>query len=743
MATSTTTSNNNNTPAGASTQPIPLINYTSRDFNALKADLISYVLTYHSDSISYLNSSSPDMVYLELISFIGDGLNFQADKSFNEAFRVSAQSRESLIRIANDLGFYNYFPKPSSTGLILTINIPAIPNDDGSAMIPDPQYFFTINPGMSLQADNGTNFECLDEINFSDALNRNIIPNLDSNGKLIDFTVQKSISVFAGQTKYMRFYVSQTTAKPFMEIVIDDPEVTQIVGVIAVAGNTYDVPSAEDFRNSDNLYTEVENLSDDQIFVELNPVPQDVQNILNAYSDMSINYGEWINTPKRFVVRRDKDNTTSLIFGSTLVDYTTWNQIIGNYDASLLANFSLNQILNNKALGEVPPIDSTLFIKFRTGAGAKTDILTNSITNIVDKQISLPATPGNLTVFDQVTSSLKVISNLPAIGGTNAMSNEEIRNSVGKVFATNDRAVTYEDVKALINKLPAQFGQPFRISYEEIRPMLLSYTQLQNYVSTKLAELLLQPTTIDRQLKVQEINQYIAGYPGQIALINSQSGAQLGLAQVSDAFNSVANQTEHALWYGEKCRLYVLGINNDLQPVTIYKDSNGVWQSPNDELKLNIKNFLSTKRVIGDWIDIVDAKVVNLQISFKIIADKRNKQQTLVDCLTRLRNYFSPYNWQINQPIFISNVQTVLQEIEGVISVVSIDFYNIFGTDLTTGKTYSPVEIGRYKYLVPGATNNQNNRFKVQAFDNVISSFPDTFLSVLYPDIDIIGAVIN
>lgn len=720
------------------TPTTPLINYFSRDFNALQTDLVNYVKNYHADSFKYFNEASPDFMYLQLLAYIGDGLNFQLDKAFNESFRASAQSRDSLIRIAQDFGFYNYFAKPSSTQITATISVPATPNTDGSAMIPDSQYLFSIKPGMLLQSSNSTLFECNEEVNFSQSNNRIIIPNYNTNGNLLDYTIKKTAKVVAGQTKIQRFYVSPSTSKPFLEILLDDDAVTEIIGVVLVQGNSFTVPTDEEFRNvGDSNYVEVDNLAEDKIFVELNPVDLTSQNIVNIYTDMTISYGDWINKPKRFVTRRDKNNLTSLIFGSTLVDYSTWNSLVGNLDASQLVNFSLNQILNNKALGEVPPIDSTLFIKFRSGAGVSTNIITNSITDVISKSIVTPSNPGNLSVLQQVKDSLKIESNLPAIGGTNAMSNEELRNSVGKIFSANDRAVTYEDVKALINKMPSQYGQPFRISYEEIKPQLLNYTQIQNFIDIKLDDVLNAVTTIDKENAIQNIRDYLTNYPSQIAYQNG--GQQITLSQLTNGLNTDSNTIQNKMWYGEKCRLYVLGIDENLIPSTIYKDANGIWRSPNEELKTNIKNYLVQKRIIGDWIDIVDAKVINFQINFKVIVDKKNKQKVLIDCLTTLRNYFNVYNWQINQPIFIANIQTILQEIEGVVNVISLDFYNVFDTDISTGVAYSPKEIGRYPFLIDDISNT-STKFKMQSFNNIILSDPSTFFSVKYPEKDIIGS---
>jgi hypothetical protein len=676
-------------------------------------------------------------MYLEMLAYAGDTLNYSIDRAFNESSKGTAQARESLIRIAQDLGFYNYFPKPSTTQAVLTITVPAVATQSGSVMTPDSNYLISLQSGLKVQSTNGTVFECLDEINFSNSQGRTIIPNFDTNNRLIDYTVEKTIVLTAGETRVQRFYVSANLAQPFLPVVINDTEVTEILGVVAVAGNTYDVPVDSDFRDLNKVYVEVENLSEDSIFVELNALPQDLQNLVNSYTDMSVSYGEWVNKPKRFIVRRTKDNQVILTFGSTLINYDNWNQLLNTYDVRTLANFSLNQILSNSALGEVPQGDSTLFIKYRTGAGTKTNILNNQIVDIVDKQFVAAPGSANLGILSVVKNSLKIASNLPAVGGTDDLTNEEIRHSIGKIFSANDRAVTYEDVKNLILKMPVKYGAPFRVSYEEIKPQVLTYSKIQNYLNTQLDKLLTLGSTADREAAINTIKQFMANLPTSSSSIASGNV----ITQFQETSNAILQNTT-SLWIGEKCRLYVLGVNQDNLPVTIYKDDKGLWKYPNELLKTNIKNWLVTKRLIGDWIDIVDARVVNFQVQFQIIADKKNKQKVLIDCLTALRTYFAVTNWQINQPIYISSVHNVLQGIDGVVNVVNLRFYNIFDTDIDSGKVYSPKEIGRYRNNTGTTVNKYNNKFLMDNVNNVILSYPDTLLSIKFPDCDISGSVL-
>lgn len=328
---------------------------------------------------------------------------------------------------------------------------------------------------------------------------------------------------------------------------------------------------------------------------------------------------------------------------------------------------------------------------------------------------------------------------LPAVGGRDSLTNEEIRHSSGEVFSAQDRGVTNRDILALIQTLPAEFGRPYRMALEEIKPRVANFSTMRNGLDVLHQELLQATSQVDRQLKIDEINQF---------LNNLQDGA--AFVPSIDPDNPVAISTTSAsllgasptLWLGEKARLYVIGINENGQLITATKDEEGRFVSPNEALKLNIRDFLKQKRIIGDWIDIVDGRVINFQVEFKVLVDKKNKQQVLIDCLNRMRDYFSIENWQMDQPIFIANVSTALQEIDGVINVVELKFINIFGTDIDTGRTYALPETGRYFNIDPTPLNTQNNKFLMTSVNNVLLAKSDMIFEIKFPDSDIIGSAI-
>lgn len=696
--------------------------YLGRDFQTLKSEIVNFARTYFPDLFAYVNDNNPDMLYFETLAYIGDVLSFYTDKTFNEQWRELAQARSSLFRIANDLGFKQLGPSSSVVPIKCSIRVPAI--EENGVLIPNPDYLLSIAPGMTLVADNGTLFEVTEEIIFANPRNRVVIPNVDTNNAVIDFTVEKQVIAIAGEIKYQRFYVSPSIAQPFLNITLEDQDVVNVEGVIELSGNVSILPNTSLFYNPELTYVEVKNLTDKDLFVPS-----------NADDIASVTEGQWIAQPRRFITTRDVNGLVTLLFGNNNPDLEDYLETINNgvVDSSL----QLSQIINNTELGRTPSPNSTLFIKYRTGGGAFTNISANQINTIVSRTFT-DIVINDLSILQEVRNSLSVRNELPAIGGKDEPTNEEIRQASGKVFAMQDRGVTYEDIKALISEMPPQFGRPFRIAYEEVKPRVASYYELKGALEAKLTQIESEPSYVSRLTQLNEIRAFLNEF---------QSG--VGSIQLPDNTNLILNSEETtnllqatpSLWLGEKNRLYIIGQNELGQLTSLIRDQNNQLISPNELLKTNIKNYLLKKRIAGDWIDIVDGRINNIQIEFTVLVDRRNKQQVLIDCLNRLKEYFNINNWQMNQPIYITNVEAILQELTGVISVVEVKFYNIFGKDPQTGKVYSEPEIGRYRLLNPSQIGSAS-KYEMLSDKKIIKGFPDTIFEVKYPSVDIIGNAI-
>jgi hypothetical protein len=112
------------------------------------------------------------------------------------------------------------------------------------------------------------------------------------------------------------------------------------------------------------------------------------------------------------------------------------------------------------SLGEIPTPNTTMFIKYRVGGGADTNLGPGTIrtVGIVNMIVNGPVA----TVNQNVINSLKINNIFPAIGGKDEPSIEEIRNMVRYNFSSQNRAVTLKDYQTKLAQIPGRFGSPFR-----------------------------------------------------------------------------------------------------------------------------------------------------------------------------------------------------------------------------------------------------------------------------------------
>lgn len=156
--------------------------------------------------------------------------------------------------------------------------------------------------------------------------------------------------------------------------------------------------------------------------------------------------------------------------------------------------------------------------------------------------------------------------------------------------------------------------------------------------------------------------------------------------------------------------LFVLALNNLGKLIT----------APT-ELKENLKTYLSQYIMVADGVNIKDAFVVNIGVNFEIITLPNTvARDVLLQCTERLKSYFNINKWSINQPINLSPIYTVLDQITGVQSVEKIEIVN------KAGGNYS-----EYGYDIAGATKR----------NIVYPSLDPCIFEVKFPDEDIKGRV--
>lgn len=186
--------------------------------------------------------------------------------------------------------------------------------------------------------------------------------------------------------------------------------------------------------------------------------------------------------------------------------------------------------------------------------------------------------------------------------------------------------------------------------------------------------------------------------------------------------------------YGEIAKAYIepTKIQNSLPGVPLgildlyilTYDINKKLVTASDALKQNLITYLSQYRMVNDSINIKDAFVINIGVNFDIIIlPNFLNNEVLTNCITALKDYFNINNWQINQPIILRNMYTLLDGIEGVQTVKNIEILNFVGSNLG----YSD-----FAYDISGATRN----------NVVYPSIDPMIFEIKYPDVDIQGRVV-
>jgi len=156
--------------------------------------------------------------------------------------------------------------------------------------------------------------------------------------------------------------------------------------------------------------------------------------------------------------------------------------------------------------------------------------------------------------------------------------------------------------------------------------------------------------------------------------------------------------------------MYVLAYDNDRKLVTASSNMKG-----------NLKQYLSQYRMITDAINIKDAFVVNIGVKYDIVLRPGAVgREVLLRCTQALQEHFGIRKWNINQPINIGTIYTVLDRIKGVQTVQNVEITN------KVGGSYS-----QYAYDIKGATKN----------NIVYPSYDPCIFEVKLPDSDITGRI--
>ena len=127
------------------------VDYTSRDFDSIKKDLLSYVKRYYPNTYKDFNEASFGSLMVDLVSYIGDNLSFYLDYNANESFLQTSLEYDNVVMHAKSLG-YKHSTSRQSVGLLdIYVPIPTVENETR----PDLRYLPMILKGSRFSSERG------------------------------------------------------------------------------------------------------------------------------------------------------------------------------------------------------------------------------------------------------------------------------------------------------------------------------------------------------------------------------------------------------------------------------------------------------------------------------------------------------------------------------------------------------------------------------------------------------------
>lgn len=419
------------------------INYSSRDFNSIKADLVEHAKRYYSDTYKDFNEASFGSLMLDSVAYIGDVLSFYIDYSANESHLKTSIEYDNVLKHGYKFG-YKHNPFASSYGTVaLYCLIPALP----SGLAPNLAYAPVIKKGSTFSSG-GNTFTLVENV-FMGNTNFSVrVAKTDSaTGVPTYYAVKGFGTVVSGE--YRTLSIDVGSFKRFRKIEINVPNVTDIVSVFDSEGNEY---YEVDYLSQNISYKEIPNND-----VDKNAAP----NILVPFA-----------VPRRFTVERDS-NSTYLIFGSTSDVFIENDQMLEDPSRFVMniygrnyvtdESFDPKKLLTSDKFG-ISPTNTTLTINYRVNSTTNVNASVGSL-NKIGSIITEFADETTLNANDvnDVKSSFICDNEDPIVGSITVPNGEELKIRILNNFAAQNRAVTEKDYEALSYSMPAKYGAVKRV----------------------------------------------------------------------------------------------------------------------------------------------------------------------------------------------------------------------------------------------------------------------------------------
>jgi hypothetical protein len=177
--------------------------------------------------------------------------------------------------------------------------------------------------------------------------------------------------------------------------------------------------------------------------------------------------------------------------------------------------------------------------------------------------------------------------------------------------------------------------------------------------------------------------------------------------------------------FGVPAKIGILENNNKINVIVLTQDVNAkMTQNVPQVLKTNIASYLSNYRMMNDYVSVDTGKVIDLAFEIYVTIAKNTNQNSIIsDVVTKVNDYMLPQRREFGQDVLISEIKSIVQNIEGIVNISDVKVFNRVGGKYSSSQTAQKYEDSTTK--------------QIKLIDDVIYAQPTEFYQIRYSNTDI------
>ena len=664
------------------------IQYSNRNYNDFRNAIIEVSKRYYDDVFDNYNDASIGSWFIDIFADIADALNYHIDRVYQETSVDSANSKKSLLALAKNNGCKVPGKKAAIVEIELSCLLPIKTSNSNQTEI-DWAYAPLVKRG-TLFSTGTVVFELVNDVDFRQQFDENgmsdrqFFPERDSNGNITGYTIKKLAIAVAGQSKVYKRIVTASDIKPFMNVVIQDTDILGVESILVKEGTDLTAdPSITEY----SVESEEFNYGGGKTrrFFE-------VDNLIDQY---------------RFGQVQEKVNAT-MTDGTNIEYYNPVWEEVGIYgdgdepvDTIRVAKGEWKR-LKQKFTTEYTD-NGSLRVTFGAGLRNKYGTIPSEAQEFTKYMMSRMAANDYMGVLPEPNTTMFILYRTGGGEMSNiakgSLTNIIYLNMVveGNCGATDDAQNKYKvrSSLAVTNTTPS-YGGKDEPSAEELRQYIKYNASAQNRCVT------------------------IHDYEAKLIDMPAKYGVPFRCGVMEE---------------NNKIAIYCLGLDANAK-LTPYMS---------EVVAKNMKNYLSGYKVIGDFIEIKPANIINVAIDIEVFVDKAYDKAEVVKRIIELtKDYMDVRRRILGDDIYLGDLEKEISKLDGVKNFIGLKVYNRVGE--YDGYAYSDDE-STQEYVTKNdcsyeeSTNEDvasERQIDIKASDKILYADANAMIEVKYPERDIV-----